>query len=179
MNLNVNWKKVWGALGSIVGVLIVLAAIGLFVFYAGWVDFVDNYEVGYKYDVRVGKIQVLTNPDGTLEKGWVINPPVLVKVHTIDLRPMQVCLSPNQRVLNCKLVQFNYAGIQKFLSWHGRADYEGPGNNVSSAGSVSNSFAQLLMIYAYDEDPSQYEFLNIIKELNSSGEIELGQVMAP
>lgn len=127
--------------------VIVLSAIGGLIFYAGWVDFVDNYQLGYKYDRRDGEIEVLPRT------GYFVNPPWLVTVHTIDGRPMQVCINANSRVLNCKLVQFNPAGIKLFLSWHGRNNYEGTG------------LGEILKSYAYDGSGRSYPFLTILKEL--------------
>ena len=35
------------------------------------------------------------------------------------MRPRQLCINANNRVLNCKLVRFNPAGFQQFVAWHG------------------------------------------------------------
>ncbi|MBP9771949.1 MAG: hypothetical protein KBD16_03455 [Candidatus Pacebacteria bacterium] len=140
--------------------LVVLGLVAFGIFYVGWVDFVDNYQAGYSYDVRTGKVEVLA------KRGWIITPPILVKVHTIDLRPMQVCINANARVLNCKLVQFDSAGLELFVSWHGRDDYEGPGTSATAgAGGLSTPLAEILKSYAYEGSKKTYPFLKIIREL--------------
>lgn len=152
-----------GALGIFLIIVIVLGFL-LVAFRTTCVNFVDNYELGYKFDKRTGEIAVL---DRT---GFFITPPFLVSVHTIDLRPMQVCISANRRVLNCKLVEFDPAGLQLFLSWHGRGNYYGPGNTPSSSGQSSSGnsvdttktpFSEILMVYAFDETKNTYPFLKI------------------
>src|SRR5579863_1592770 len=75
----------------------VLPLFCLFWFWALFVNYVDNYQLGYKFDARSGQITILSH------SGYVVTPPFVVSVHHIDLRPMQVCISAIQRVLNCKL----------------------------------------------------------------------------
>lgn len=150
-----------GKAATLVGGIIVFAIVGLVGFRMLFVNFVDNYEVGYKY-TKVGegkgKIEILK------EKGWIITPPFIVKVHTIDMRPMQVCINANQRVLNCKLVQFNPEGIELFLSWHGRNDYEGPSSGARDA-SPTTAFSEILKSYAYEGSGKIYQFLTVVREL--------------
>ncbi len=149
-------------LGIAAGIVVVGLLLLALLFRVMFVDFIDNYELGYKYDLRSGRIAVL---DRT---GYVVTPPLVVKVHTVDLRPMQVCINANQRVLNCKLVQFNKSGLELFLSWHGRNDYEGPGNGGGGTGSVGSEttpFSEILKSYAYDGSSKSYPFLTIIREL--------------
>src|SRR3989344_302406 len=107
----------------------------------------DNYEIGYQFDSRDGKITVLN------ESGYYVTPPLVISVHKIDMRPMQVCINANQRVLNCKLVQFDPSGIELFLSWHGRDNYPGPGQGGTSI------FSEILKSYAYDGSGKNYPFL--------------------
>jgi len=132
--------------------------IGLFVFRLGWVDFVDNYELGYKYDARTGQTERLGRT------GYFVTSPFLVKVHSVDLRPMQVCINANARVLNCKLVQFNSEGLEVFISWHGRGDYNGDVSNPNQASSAGN-LNQILMSYAFDGSRKTYPFLKVLREL--------------
>jgi hypothetical protein len=138
--------------------LLVLGLFGLIVFRAAWVDHVENYELGYKFDSRDGTITVLPHT------GYVVTAPVLVSVYTIDLRPMQVCINANARVLNCKLVQFNPKGIDLFLSWHGRNDYPQGGTNTDGSLS-SGSLNAILMSYAFDGSGKTYPFMTILREL--------------
>ena len=116
------------------------------------ITFVDSYELGYRYDLRTGKISRVNHT------GYVLHAPLVVEVHTVDLRPMQVCINANSRVLNCKLVQFQEEGLELFLSWHGRNDYEsGEGGRLHP----------ILMSYAYDGSGRAYPFLKIVRELKA------------
>lgn len=111
--------------------------------------FVDNYQLGYKFNATTGETTILPTT------GWHRKRPFLDKINTIDLRPMQVCINANERVLNCKLVQFNPAGIKVFLSWHGRADYD------------QANMGEILKSYAYDGSGKNYPFLTVLRELKN------------
>ncbi len=88
---------------------------------------------------------------------------------------MQVRISANSRVLNAKLVQFNpdevdpdtgMRGLELFLSWHGRGNYDGP--NVSGSSFASSTpFSDILTSYAYEGSGKSYPFLTIIRELKT------------
>ena len=148
--------------GIIVGCLIILALVGGIIFRITFVDFVDNYEFGYRYDALTGEITELK------QTGYVVSMPFITKIHTIDTRPFQVNISANSRVLNAKLIQFNPTGYKLFISWHGRGDYDihsgGSGNGVNSGG-----LEPILTSYAFDPDfdPKEYPFLKILKELRN------------
>lgn len=130
-------------------VLVALACVATF--YRGCcVTFVDSYELGFRYDKRTGQMVRLN------QTGYVQHPPFLVDVDVVDLRPMQVCINSNSRVLNCKLVQFNPVGLETFIAWHGRGDYSSTGN-----------LADILRSYAYDGSGKTYPFLIILRELKS------------
>jgi hypothetical protein len=143
--------------GIVAGVTLVLTLI-IFLIVHPW-KFVDNYELGYVFDARNGQIRVLPH------SGYYWRTPFVESIHTVDLRPRQVCInvgSPavagggsgaNSRVLNCKLVQFNPKGLQLFVSWHGRDDYYG------------STLDDLLKIYAYDGTGRSYPFLTVLREL--------------
>lgn len=165
-------------INKIIIAVIVLAFLGLIgfgIFRVLFVNFVDNYQVAYKYDLRSwkpdhGKIMVLAKDveaggkiEKVYERGWIITPPVVVKVHTVDMRPMQVCMNANARVLNCKLIQFNPDGLELFLSWHGRDDYEGLGSSATNNAGGSTVFSEILKSYAYDGN--SYPFLVVLREL--------------
>lgn len=159
-----SWGDFWIVTGAVTGILLVLSLIGLIIFRLMFVNFVDNYEIGYKFDSRTGAITVLH------ESGYYVTPPFVVTIHTIDMRPMQVCINANSRVLNCKLVQFDPKGIELFLSWHGRDNYSAPSsssNGGSSSGSSAGTttFSEILKSYAYDGTGNDYPFLKIIREL--------------
>ena len=115
--------------------------------------YVENYQLGYRFNSRDGSITVLSRP------GYHLRNIIFDRIHTVDLRPMQTCINANQRVLNCKLVQFNpdrehkYAGFLTFLSWHGRGDYEG------------STLEEILKSYAYDGNARTYPFLTVLREL--------------
>src|SRR5262245_29917009 len=89
--------KVAASLGAVLAV----GLVGLLVFRIAFVTFVDNYELGYIYHARTGKVELLNRT------GYVVATPFVNSVHAIDLRPGQVCMNANSRVLNCKLVKFN------------------------------------------------------------------------
>lgn len=154
-DLSKFWKGVIYISGTII-ITLILAGI----FRLSCVDFIDSYELGYKFDTRTGKTEIIK------EKGYVITPPFLVKVHTIDLRPVQVCINANSRVLNCKLVRFNPKGFDLFISWHGRDDYD---ISYSTGGTTSSgNLAEILKSYAYDGSKNlekDYPFIEIMKEL--------------
>lgn len=148
------------SIGRLMQALVVftaLALVGGCSFRACAVTFVDNYELGYKYDALTGRIEKLPR------RGYIVAPPLLVSVHTIDARPMQVCISAIQRVLNCKLVQFNEDGLELFLSWHGRGDYSNEGGTRENP----TQFNQILMAYAYEGSGKSYPFLTVIRELKN------------
>lgn len=145
----------WTVLGWWTGSIIAILLVPLVLFRMTFVNFIDNYQIGYKFDKRDGKVMVLS------ETGYVVTLPYLVSVHTVDLRPMQVCINANQRVLNCKLVQFDKAGLDLFLSWHGRTDYDGVNLN------------EILKSYAYDGSGKNYPFLTIIRELKPEESVEV------
>jgi hypothetical protein len=147
------WAK-WIPRLTVLGVLAGILLFSSLVFRGCCVTFVDSYEVGYSYDLRSGQLSHL---DRT---GYILHSP-LVDIHTVDLRPMQVCINANARVLNCKLVQFNPAGLDLFLSWHGRANYEATALNPNEATALN----PILMSYAYDGSGKNYPFLTVIREL--------------
>lgn len=133
---------------------LVIALLSLLIF-TPWA-FVDNYELGYRFNMANGKITVLNRA------GYHGRTPIIEEIHTIDLRPRQVCINAgpdttiNRRVLNCKLVEFNPEGLDLFLSWHGRGDYEG------------DTLNDLLKIYAYDGSDRTYPFLIVKDETNAA-----------
>lgn len=134
------------------GVILGIGIITLF----GCIEKVENYELGYTFDLRTGKIEVLPR------QGYFITYPFVVKVHTIDLRPTQVCINANSRVLNCKLVKFNPSGLLEFIAWHGRGDY------YVDVSTMSTPFEEILMSYAYDESDEKYPFITIVKEFGTT-----------
>ncbi len=123
-----------------------------------FVTFIDSYELGYKFDTRNGKTTIIE------KSGYVVEIPIIVSVHTIDLRPVQVCINANARVLNCKLVRFNRRGFDLFIAWHGRNDYSTDG---------TGRLKDILMSYAYDgskDIEKNYPFIEILKELKPEPE---------
>lgn len=134
------------------------AAIGI-LFLMLCLKFVDSYEIGYNFNKWRGeKIEQVSH------QGYVMAIPFVNEVHTIDLRPMQVCIAANGRVLNCKLVKFNPQGLELFLSWHGRSDYMGPGNTTVGVQGCTTQFCEILKVYAFEEHGIKYPFLEILKD---------------
>lgn len=157
-----GWNKVASFIGSATLVIIVILVFGFVggcTFRVAAVTHVDNYELGYKFDRRSGKIERLGRT------GYHVAWPVLVAIHTVDLRPVQVCINANNRVLNCKLVEFNPDGLETFVGWHGRNDY-----SIDSKG--LGSFTDILLSYSYDPHSRSYPFLNILKELKGEELVE-------
>jgi hypothetical protein len=149
---------------SITGFFVALILICLVLFRTSFLTYVDNYQLGYKFDARTGEVTILPR------SGYFVATPFVVSIHHIDLRPMQVCISAIQRVLNCKLVQFNPdpAAVKLFLSWHGRQDYDGPDTTSSQSNSAYidyTYFQGVLLNYAYDGSGKSYPFLTVLREL--------------
>jgi hypothetical protein len=139
----------------IAGATIFALLIGSLLYRAMFFTFVDNYEFAYKFESNTGRMYPLVNPDGSHMQGYIFKWPIIESVHTIDTRPMQVCINANSRVLNCKLVQFDIKGFETFIAWHGRSDYD------------QSALNNILMSYAYDPSQKQYPFLKVIKELKN------------
>lgn len=132
--------------------LLVLGVTSALVWFAFWVTFVDNYELGFIYNRLSGKIENLERT------GWIVRTPFVYNVHTIDLRPYQVTISANQRILNAKLVRFNPEGLQTFVEWHGRA-----------AGDSTLDLIEILKCYAFDRDEGRdCPFLMVVSVLAPS-----------
>lgn len=138
-----------------IGSLILLSIIGAIVTRTAFYTFVDNYEYSYMFNGITGEMKPLVNADGTPKQGYVYSLPIVQKIHTIDTRPMQVCINANSRVLNCKLVQFDVQGFETFVSWHGRGDY------------AQVNLTEILKSYAYDPSKKPYPFLKVLKELKN------------
>ncbi len=148
----------------IAGVILSLTILSLIVFRLAFVNFIDNYEIAYRYDTwgeHRGEIRRIN------KKGYVVTPPFKTKVHTIDGRPFQVCISSIKRVLNCKLVQFNPDGLELFLELHGRRSYVITDTVNADGSDPENSLNAYLKAYAYEESGNNYPFLTVIRELRS------------
>lgn len=94
---------------------------------------VENYELGFTFHrTGGGKIESLGE-----DKGWVYRNRIAYALHTIDLRPKQVSISANDRILNAKLVRFDPKGLDKFVEWHGRD----AGDNTEKMYDILKSYA--------------------------------------
>lgn len=166
----IDWifEKVFSRIGGIIAAVAVIAIVLCLFLFSRTVYFVDNYELGYKFDTRTGETTILPRT------GYFVVLPILVKVHTIDLRPVQVCVSSNRRVLNCKLVKFNPEGIKLFLEWHGRRDYQMSPADRSATGTERANDSKpiylddILMAYAYEGAGHTYPFLAVMREMDTS-----------
>lgn len=143
-------EKFWAIVGSSILFLVVVAI----VVRLSCFGYVENYELGYQFDTVSGKTTKLVNKDKTFKNGYIYANP-LVFIYTIDLRPMQVSINANNRVLNAKLVQFNPTGFEKFIAMHGNANYS------------QENLKDILMSYAYDDSSKDFNFLTILKELKN------------
>ncbi|MBX4181581.1 hypothetical protein KW807_01815 [Candidatus Parcubacteria bacterium] len=83
------------------------------IWYNAWVTKIEKNEMGYAFNKRNGQIEKFDR------SGWIVRTPWWYDVYAIDLRPSQVCMNANNRVLNCKLVKFNPDGFSTFIEWHG------------------------------------------------------------
>lgn len=153
MSKDTNESKQLSFWDMLVTVLVIVVVLGL-VLKATLVDFVDQHEVGYKFDLTSGEVIELPRT------GYFITPP-WVRIGSIDLRPTQVCINANSRVLNCKLVRFNPEGLRLFIEWHGR--------------SPDNSVSEILKSYAYDGMDRNYPFLTVVTELKGVGDLDYEQ----
>jgi len=152
MNTVPTWVKV---LIGLLGTPLVL----LFFFWMLCLNFVENYEFGYKFDKWTGERAALVDSKGNELKGWIRTPP-WVSIYTLDLRPTQVCINANNRVLNCKLVQFDMKGFDELMAWHGMQDYSNGG-----AGEGAN-LSEILKSYAYNSNGGKdCPFLKILQEV--------------
>ena len=145
------WEKLAIRVGIPIASLLLLSIL----FRVMFVNFVDNYELGYQYNTVSGELDTLG------KQGYIVTWPIVVKIHTIDLRPTQVSINANARVLNAKLVQFNPAGWKLFVSWHGRGDYSNDGQG---------NLNEILKSYAYDGSGKSYPFLKVLRELKPDDE---------
>lgn len=140
------WQKVWTILGGIIAVLLV----GTVLFFITCMTFVDKHELGFTFDRFTGEIKQVDH------SGWVITPPIRYSVNKIDLRPYQVSISANERILNAKLVRFDPAGLDTFIAWHGRE----AANNLED-------LKEILKCYAFDkQNGADCPFLIIDNEIS-------------
>ena len=92
------------------------------------------------------------------ERGWVVRTPFRYAIHTLDLRPTQVQISFNQRVLNAMLIQFDPEGLETFLEWHGR-----------TAGDSTSNMHEILKCYAFAPNGGvDCPFLTVVSRLDPS-----------
>lgn len=146
--------------GIVTGISLAALVVLAIMFRLMFVNFVDNYEMGYEYNSITGELKALPH------KGYIVTWPFVMSVHTIDLRPTQVCINANSRVLNCKLVMFDTTGWKTFVAWHGRDNYSN-----QSQGSSGN-LNQILMSYAYDGTGKNYPFLKVLRELKNDDQVK-------
>lgn len=133
-----------GNCGLILGICMV---VGLFFFRVLWVTNVEKHQLGFSFDRKTGEIEKF---DRT---GWFIRTPIRYSVHAIDMRPYQLTISANERVLNAKLVRFNPKGLVTFVEWHGR-----------SAGDHTSNLREILKCYAFDmAEGKDCPFLEVIQ----------------
>lgn len=143
---------------KVLGGLLGTGLLALFLFWAFFLNFIENYEFGYKFDKWTGERTALVDEQGKEKKGWVCTAP-WVSIYTLDLRPIQVCINANSRVLNCKLVQFDMKGFDTLINWHGMQDYSNDGVGGANLGEILRS-------YAYDGSGGKdCPFLKVLQEV--------------
>ena len=154
--MKMDWDNVFdfGRVTLSIGAVVLVVALIVFgLWCALWVTNVDQHELGFTFDrnATAGSEAVQIIP----YKGWVVRTPFKYSVHTIDLRPYQITISANERVLNAKLVQFNPDGLQTFVKWHGR-----------KAGDMHDRFLDILKCYAFDKaEGKDCPFLTILQDI--------------
>ena len=148
-----------------IGISIVSIILGI-IYLSNALYFVDNYECGYVFDKQTGTIEICERD------GYHLVVPFIEVLHTIDERPLQVCINANSRVLNCKLISFNREGLLQFIEWHGRGDYHNPSTNTSTNMDNSTEFSRIMLGYAYDESGTEYPFMDIDKEFGPNTSID-------
>lgn len=147
-------------LGFCLIILLSVALVGGCSYRAYFLKSVDSYELAYRWDKRDGSITVLNR------SGWHRIKPFLTKVHTIDLRPMQIKIEANNRVLNAMLVKFKAEGLNQFIDLHGRGNY-----SQTELGDILKSYAyEGYGDESYNKDALQrkYKFLEILGRTSSS-----------
>mgnify|MGYP001619380716 CR=1 FL=1 len=131
------------------GCFILTGLLTFLIWYGAWVNFVDRHELGFVFDKFTGAIERVER------SGWIVRTPWCYSVHTIDLRPYQVSISANARILNAKLVRFNPEGLDTFIAWHGR-----------SASDDLLNLQEILKCYAFDRDEGRdCPFLTVVSVL--------------
>ncbi len=155
-----NFSK---SLGVILIFLTCLAVVGVVVWFIFFVKFVDNYELAFSYDRMTGKIEKIERT------GWIFRTPIRHNVHAIDLRPYQVSISANSRILNAKLVRFDPKGLDKFVEWHGR-----------DAGDYRDNMLEILKSYAFARDAGKScPFLVVLDEVAPSQTLDASVAGTP
>ncbi len=135
---------------SLTGAIVVLALIASGVFFNACVKNVEKHELGFIFNRFTGQITVLE------KSGWVVIVPLRDSLHTKDLRPYQVQISANERILNAKLVRFDPEGLETFIAWHGR-----------NAGEDIEDLKEILKCYAFDAaDGADCPFLEVVSEIS-------------
>lgn len=142
--------------GIVIAIILGIMAVGLFLFRIFCVNYIEPHEFGYKIEkLEGGKMSLVQ------EKGYIVTLPIVTKIHTIDLRPRQVCQNVgnigssgsvdglNSRVLNCKLLAFNPVGLTNLIALHGIQE-----DNIS----------KILGLYAWDQLGRTYPFLTIVEQ---------------
>lgn len=143
------------------GIFVVgITLVGLLLFRAFCITSVENHEFAYSFNWWTGEIAPLS------QKGWIVHRPIVYSVYTIDKRPFQVCINANQRVLNCKLVQFNPEGWKTLVDWHTVQNYDASSGSHNGRETYSN-FADIMRSYAYEGSGKNYPFLTILRELRA------------
>lgn len=143
----------------IVVLVIMLASLVSYgIYFLFTLDYVENYSYAYGWNQFTGERIKLDK-----RCGWFSTTPIKIKIKSVDLRPVQVCIKGtgdmSDRVLNCKLVRFNINGLDDFIKRHGIQDYP------------MSSVQDYLRVYAYDQIlnsnlEKEYPFLIIEKDMN-------------
>lgn len=137
-----------GLVGTLCIILTISFVSCLIILLAG-ITSIKKHEFAFLFDRKEGKVIKI---DRT---GWIFRNPFRYGSHKIDLRPYQLKLNANNRVLNAKLVRFDPNGLNTFISWHG----------VDAGDNLSN-LLEILKSYAFDvENGEDCPFLKVEKRI--------------
>lgn len=155
--------------GLWITLIVLMSCIGGCTYRVAFLKFVDSYEAGYKYNKSTGEVTVLE------ETGYYKVTPFVTVVNTVDLRPMQIRIEANNRVLNAMLVRFRKEGLQQFIDLHGRKNYD-----KETLSDILKSYAYEGMgtsSYSREALQKKYRFLEILGSTSGAGNDSQNQTL--
>ena len=96
---------------------------------------VKKHELSFTFHRIGGEIEQVS------DSGWIFRNRFTYALHKVDLRPFQVSIEANKRILNAMLVRFDPKGLNEFIRNHGQ-----------DAADDEVTFKEILKSYAFDEN---------------------------